>query len=47
MKGKQKRGPEPERVKITGDWEKAVAKVVKKKTPTEPQKEAAPKKRTK
>jgi hypothetical protein len=33
-----RRGPEPERVKIPGDWEAAVAKALKKKPPPKPAK---------
>jgi hypothetical protein len=32
---KQKRGPAPERVKIKGDWEKAIGKALKKERPKE------------
>jgi len=35
-KAKKKRtGPEPDRVKLTGDWEKAVADALAKKRPRE------------
>jgi len=30
-----KRGPEPERVKISGDWQKAIGKALKKERPAE------------
>lgn len=32
---KKSRGPSPERVKIKGDWEKAVGKALKKERPKE------------
>ena len=32
---KQKTGPEPDRVKLSGDWEKAVGKALKKPRPKE------------
>jgi hypothetical protein len=40
-----KSGPKPEKVKITGDWESAVATALQKKRPAEgwPKAESAPK----
>lgn len=32
---KRKRGPDPERVKIEGDWEEAVKKALRKERPKE------------
>ena len=32
-KHKKKRGPKPDKLKINGDWEKALQKAVKKKKP--------------
>ena len=34
-KRKKQSGPEPDRVKLTGDWEKAVADALAKKRPKE------------
>jgi hypothetical protein len=37
-KRQRPRGPEPERLKIEGDWQEAVKKALKKKPPAKPKK---------
>ena len=46
-KTNSKPGPKADRLVLTGNWEQAVAKMLKRSPTTDPKKETAPKKRTK
>jgi hypothetical protein len=46
-KAKKRTGPEPDRVKLTGDWEKAVGTALAKKLPKDGWPAGIPKKESK